>query len=216
MSTYLYFPKGPFLGKSFPWLHGQPKVSPCEIKTLCSAAMATRKRIVEIGVFDGCTSAIFLLYSQDSVEVVGIDPIVTPDPNAEKGSLEQIKRNTDAYGARYRFIQDYSFNAVKGFSDPIGLLFIDGDHSYEAVKKDFVDWAPLVEVGGRIYFHDTGSTRGGPLWRPETTKFTDQLIEGSEKLGLMFLGTSCSLSMFQKVEHVNLVSAMGDGFQLCA
>lgn len=36
----------------------------------------------------------------------------------------------------------------------IDLLFIDGDHSYEGVRNDFEDYAPLVRAGGLIAFHD--------------------------------------------------------------
>ena len=36
----------------------------------------------------------------------------------------------------------------------IDLLFIDGDHTYEGVKKDFALYSPLVKDGGTIIFHD--------------------------------------------------------------
>lgn len=36
----------------------------------------------------------------------------------------------------------------------IDFLFIDGDHSYEGVKKDFEIYAALVKKGGIIAFHD--------------------------------------------------------------
>jgi predicted O-methyltransferase YrrM len=34
------------------------------------------------------------------------------------------------------------------------FLFIDGDHTYEGVKKDFEMYSPLVRDGGIIAFHD--------------------------------------------------------------
>lgn len=37
---------------------------------------------------------------------------------------------------------------------PLDFLFIDGDHTYEGVKKDFELYAPLVRKGGVIAFHD--------------------------------------------------------------
>jgi cephalosporin hydroxylase len=37
---------------------------------------------------------------------------------------------------------------------PVDLLFIDGDHSYEGVKKDFEMYSPFVADGGMIGFHD--------------------------------------------------------------
>lgn len=36
----------------------------------------------------------------------------------------------------------------------IDFLFIDGDHSYAGVKKDYEMYAPLVRAGGVIAFHD--------------------------------------------------------------
>ncbi|MEM4489080.1 MAG: class I SAM-dependent methyltransferase [Desulfurococcaceae archaeon] len=36
----------------------------------------------------------------------------------------------------------------------LDFLFIDGDHTYEGVKKDFEMYSPLVEKGGMIAFHD--------------------------------------------------------------
>jgi predicted O-methyltransferase YrrM len=36
----------------------------------------------------------------------------------------------------------------------LDFLFIDGDHSYKGVKKDFEMYSPLVRKGGIIAFHD--------------------------------------------------------------
>ena len=45
---------------------------------------------------------------------------------------------------------------VKSYFDnkPIDFLFIDADHTYEAVKTDFDMYSPLVRKGGYIGFHD--------------------------------------------------------------
>jgi predicted O-methyltransferase YrrM len=43
---------------------------------------------------------------------------------------------------------------------PLDLLFIDGDHTYEGVKQDLADYAPLVRPNGLIAFHDI--VPGGP------------------------------------------------------
>jgi cephalosporin hydroxylase len=39
----------------------------------------------------------------------------------------------------------------------IDFLFIDGDHVYEGVAKDYANYAPLVRQGGVIGFHDIRS-----------------------------------------------------------
>jgi predicted O-methyltransferase YrrM len=37
---------------------------------------------------------------------------------------------------------------------PVDFLFIDGDHGYDGVRRDFELWSPLVRSGGLIAFHD--------------------------------------------------------------
>lgn len=44
---------------------------------------------------------------------------------------------------------------------PIRLLFIDGDHSYEATRADFEAWEPFVPQGGFVAFHDVNDTWPG-------------------------------------------------------
>lgn len=57
----------------------------------------------------------------------------------------------------------------------IDFLFIDGDHSYNGVKTDFLTYSPFVRAGGIIAFHDA-------LEHPKETqcevkKFIDELKE---------------------------------------
>lgn len=35
------------------------------------------------------------------------------------------------------------------------FVFIDADHCYDAVVTDFLEWSPMVRVGGWVCFHDT-------------------------------------------------------------
>ena len=56
-------------------------------------------------------------------------------------------------------IQDYSEMAYKKglgkeWNLPIGLLFIDADHRFNYVKKDFELWAKWVISGGKVVMHD--------------------------------------------------------------
>lgn len=37
---------------------------------------------------------------------------------------------------------------------PVDFLFIDGDHTFDGVKKDWEMYSPLVRPGGLIVFHD--------------------------------------------------------------
>ena len=73
-----------------------------------------------------------------------------------KSSFPDFKSNIDYFGFKKVIIPIHkkSENAVKTFKKPISLLFIDGDHSYRAVKKDLELWFPKVIKGSTIVFHD--------------------------------------------------------------
>jgi hypothetical protein len=43
-------------------------------------------------------------------------------------------------------------DALRG--EPLDFLLIDGDHTYDGVRRDFEDYGPLVRPGGLIAFHD--------------------------------------------------------------
>ncbi|MGC2421130.1 MAG: class I SAM-dependent methyltransferase [Candidatus Acidiferrales bacterium] len=43
----------------------------------------------------------------------------------------------------------------------LDYLFIDADHTYEGVKKDFEMYAPLVRPGGMVVFHDIAQNQLG-------------------------------------------------------
>lgn len=51
----------------------------------------------------------------------------------------------------------------------IRVLFIDADHSYEGVRRDFELWSPLVAPGGLIIFHDY-------VGAPGVTRFVDTQV----------------------------------------
>ncbi|MFN7590121.1 MAG: class I SAM-dependent methyltransferase [Planctomycetota bacterium] len=48
----------------------------------------------------------------------------------------------------------YSHEHAQQWREPIDLLFLDGDHSYDAVRQDFEDWAPRIRPGGYLVLHD--------------------------------------------------------------
>jgi predicted O-methyltransferase YrrM len=53
--------------------------------------------------------------------------------------------------------------AAKDWVTPLGLVFIDGGHSYETVMTDYECWSPHLLPGGLLVFHDIflDPTEGG-------------------------------------------------------
>lgn len=61
----------------------------------------------------------------------------------------------------WTFIQDDSTKTDRLRGIQIDILLIDGDHSYEAVKADYNNFAPQVRSGGVILLHDVSWEKKG-------------------------------------------------------
>jgi predicted O-methyltransferase YrrM len=57
----------------------------------------------------------------------------------------------------------------------LDILFIDGDHTYEGVKADLANYAPLVKSGGRIILHDVVSA-----YDPGVRQAFDEFIDATK------------------------------------
>jgi len=61
-----------------------------------------------------------------------------------------------------RLVNLSSEMVAPGWKQKIGLLFIDGDHSYEGVKRDFECWSPHLASEALIAFDDSTNPELGP------------------------------------------------------
>ena len=57
----------------------------------------------------------------------------------------------------------------------VDFLFVDGDHSYEGVKKDYLHWIDAVKHGGHILFHDAVAPREFTTKHDEVFQFIKEL-----------------------------------------
>ena len=117
------------------------------------------KNVLEIGVRKGGTASLWCLIA--SGLVVGVDW----DQRDSLGfpyTMQLSNAMMDDY-KNYRFVFGDSHHkdtvdAVQALVPEVDFLFIDGDHSYNGVKKDFELYSPLVKPGGLIAFHDIVDT----------------------------------------------------------
>ena len=88
-----------------------------------------------------------------------IDPHEQTDWNDSKAvnSFELAMDNISAVGVgeQVSIIRSYSDDAARDWTLAIDLIFIDGDHSYEGVKRDWELFLPHVKPFGIVVFHDT-------------------------------------------------------------
>jgi hypothetical protein len=55
------------------------------------------------------------------------------------------------------WVEEFSGTAANGWSTPIDFLFVDGDHSYAAVKADWDEWTAHLAPDGHVALHDAGT-----------------------------------------------------------
>lgn len=133
--------------------------------------------LVEIGVAYGRSLSLLARLALDArkrVRIIGVDPWVDEEVpyggeenrelHVKAGSyyeacvLEMMTHAPEEY-ANVTLLRMGSVTAAQKFerAEPKmrpAFVFIDGDHSYEAVVSDVVAWAPLVKGGGMIAGHD--------------------------------------------------------------
>jgi len=125
-----------------------------EISEIYNLAKASNNTIVEIGAYRGRSTIALALGNREGNK----NKIISIDPFIAHGEVEQNKETCLRYWDRAKvrdeitLIQDYSYNV--NLNENIGFLLIDGEHTYEGVKNDYLKFSPLVEQGGFIAFHD--------------------------------------------------------------
>jgi len=157
--------------------------------------------IVEIGSWKG-RSTIWLAKGTQAgnkkAQVYAIDPHTGTSKQQKKyGSVwtfDKFKENihrTDVDDIVIPIVKT-SEKAAVAFKKPVELIFIDGAHEYEMVKRDIELWFPKVIDGGIMAFHDT-------TWKTGPKKAVEELVYRSDKF--RNIGLVHSITFAQKVQH---------------
>lgn len=92
-------------------------------------------------------------------KLYAIDPHQKTDWNDAGGidSLPIFQRHVAAAGVseQVEVIRSTSADAAAKWDKPIDFIFIDGDHTYEGVKRDWELFKPFIKPFGLVLFHDT-------------------------------------------------------------
>jgi hypothetical protein len=81
-------------------------------------------------------------------------------------------------GPRVVWHVERSEDTARGWSAPLDLVFIDGDHAEDATRRDWADWHPHVVPGGHVLFHDARMGADGGRGLPGPTAVVDELFRG--------------------------------------
>jgi predicted O-methyltransferase YrrM len=121
-----------------------------ELIERCSAGVS---RVVQIGVAEGGSA----WHARRTMDPSGELCLIDTYPKVLGLNLSSIiaRRLVDSVpGARVEWIRARSDEAARDWSLPIDFLFVDGDHSYDAVRGDWEDWHGFIEPKGCVAFHD--------------------------------------------------------------
>jgi predicted O-methyltransferase YrrM len=145
-----------------------------------AAHAAGRSRIVEIGVWHGVTTSVLRRAMARDGELWAVDPF----PPGQLGfSLQRVVARREVGRVRngsVRWIRTTGVRAATLYErerqPPAGLVFIDGDHSFQALSSDWTAWSHLVAHGGIVGLHDSRSTPDRPIDDAGSVRATKQLV----------------------------------------
>ncbi len=110
---------------------------------------------VEIGVFEGYNTAVMGSALNGEGIVYGIDPFFNGKLGVSFGKLiAQIHIKRSGLNPKVVLIAKLSDAALNDVPDNIDFIFVDGDHSFSGVKKDFELFSMKLAPGGIMAFHD--------------------------------------------------------------
>lgn len=148
--------------------------------------------IVEIGSYKGRSTFLMALASPSS-EIISIDI---------KDQCSEIMK-----GKKWSIIEDKSQNVGKNWTRPIDFLFIDGDHTYEAVKEDIELFSSHVVKGNYVFLHDY-VVKGDPVRIIVNKKYFDSNPYYDKEYGIVHAVEETKDKYFDEVKIVS-------GFACC-
>lgn len=114
-------------------------------------------QVVEVGSFKGKSSGFLAAGltrggSLACVDTWSNDAMPYDEP---ADTMSEFLANVSRYRDCIDVCRGRSAEVAAGWSRPVDLLFIDGDHSYEGCSADLTSWLPHVRCAGWIAFHDS-------------------------------------------------------------
>jgi len=115
-----------------------------------------RRQVVEIGVAEGASACAL----REAMSPDGALYLIDPFHLSRMRSINALRRAAHSAVGRHgtckvAWIEDFSQRVAADWSQPIDLLFVDGDHDEAAVLRDWSDWSPHITPRGVALFHDS-------------------------------------------------------------
>jgi predicted O-methyltransferase YrrM len=152
-----------------------------ELQTLLSIVQKRKVHyMLEIGTAQGGTLFLFSKILCPDATIISLDLPYGSYGGGYKSFkipfyLSFVEKNQHMHLLRGNSHLSQSLSEVESLlcGQKLDFLFIDGDHTYEGVKKDYLMYSPLVRKGGLIGLHDI--CVHPPRLRCEVSKFWNEI-----------------------------------------
>lgn len=121
-----------------------------------AASLADSPTLLEIGSYLGASSRFLAAGMPAAGRLYCVDTWQNETmPEGPRETLPEFRRNVAPFADSITVVQKNSNDlSAEDIRLPLDLVFIDGDHSYGAVKRDFETVAPWLGDGKILAFHD--------------------------------------------------------------
>ena len=176
-------------GAALRWVRYRLGLVPADTQTTqaeraCLARHAVgRRSLVELGVMHGVTTALLRRVMAPEGVVTGID---RHPPGRLFVSFERLVAQHElARHPRGRavLLRQWSHEAAADWHTPIDFLFIDGDHSWEGLERDWRAWTPHIVPGGFVALHDSRSVPAREDL--DSVRFTNEVVLGDPRFRIV-------------------------------
>lgn len=154
---------------------------------------------LEIGSYQGVSAVRIAAAMAEGGMLYCVDPWPTLNgrPNPCYSIFQRHVRRT-GLNDRIRVVKALSSAAVELVPDDLDFVFVDGDHSWEAITKDWEIARERVKRGGIVCLHDALVPDVEPWRRPDSVRFFAEVVskDGSFRL----VHSAYSLAVLQKKE----------------
>jgi len=142
--------------------------------------------IVEVGSYLGASTCFLATGARlRGGKVYAVDTWTNIDmPEEPRDTYDEFISNTRPLKNWIIPLRGLSTEVAYQFDEEIDLLFVDGDHSYGAVRADLDAWLPKLKDGGVVAFHDYNWAEG--VRRAVRELIVPLQVEGGHRLGSIY------------------------------
>lgn len=110
--------------------------------------------VVDLGVDFGFST--FCFARPGIGQVVGVDSFEGDIHSGKRETFTAVRKTASQLGlSNVTLIRGLFGEVAKTWDKEIGILHIDGTHTYAAAKRDYEDWSNFVASDGVVLLHDT-------------------------------------------------------------